>query len=344
MSWGAVSSMSGLQALRVEEIVNRGSLRDTDVRLLRQIFYEDGIVSQSEADLLFKLNNSCPVQHGDWADFFIEAITDYLVFQERPQGYLTSANANWLIEKISHDGKVDSKTELELLVTVLDKARWSPVSLVKFALQQVKHAVISGDGPLRNGKGLVAGKITEGEVDLLRRILYAFGGDGHVAITRDEADILFDIDETVADAEPNPAWTDLFVKAIANVMMSASGYSVPSREEALRQEASLQSPERQTSVLASLLSMVQSNLSSVQDAYHDQTAEERALARLEHQRIEIITNEEITEAEATWLVSRLGRDGRLSPSETALIAYLKHESPKIHPALTEAVDRLGHAA
>jgi hypothetical protein len=90
--------------------------------------------------------------------------------------------------------------------------------------------------------------------------------------------------------------------------------------------------------------MVQSNLSSVQEAYHDQTAEERALARLEHQRIEIITNEEITEAEATWLVSRLGRDGRLSPSETALIAYLKHENPKIHPALTEAVDRLGHAA
>jgi hypothetical protein len=239
---------------------------------------------------------------------------------------------------------VDSKTELELLVTVLDKARWSPVSLVKFALEQVKHAVISGNGPLRNGKALVAGQITEGEVDLLRRILYSFGGDGHVAVTRDEADVLFEIDEAVADADPNPAWTDLFVKAIANVMMSASGYSVPSREQALRQEASLQNPEQQTSVLASLLSMVQSNLASVQDAYHDQTAEERALARLEHQRIEIITNEEITAAEATWLVSRLGRDGRLSPSESALIAYLKHESPKIHPVLTEAVDRLGTAA
>ena len=136
--------MSGLQALRVDDIVSRGSLRDTDVRLLRQIFYEDGIVSPAEADLVFKLNNACPVQHADWADFFIEAITDYVVFQERPQGYLTSANAHWLIDQIAHDGKVDSKTELELLVTVLDKARWSPVSLVKFALEQVKHAVISG--------------------------------------------------------------------------------------------------------------------------------------------------------------------------------------------------------
>lgn len=68
------------------------------------------------------------------------------------------------------------------------------------------------------------------------------------------------------------------------------------------------------------------------------------MARLEHQRIEIITNEEITEAEATWLVSRLGRDGRLSPSETALVKYLEQESPKIHPSLSEAVARLVHAA
>ena len=84
-------------------------------------------------------------------------------------------------------------------------------------------------------------------------------------------------------------------------------------------------------MLAALLSMVQSNLASVQDAYHDQTAEERALARLEHQRIEIITHEEITEAEATWLVSRLGRDGRLSPSEKALVSYMNQRKPQDSP-------------
>jgi len=336
--------MSGLRSLPFDEIMRRGSIGHTDVSILRRVFHEDGIVSPDEAELLLKLNVACHVQDRDWADFFVEALTDYLVFQESPRGYLTSVNAHWLIDRLSHDGRIDRKTELELVINVLDKARWAPISLVKFALEQVKYAVISGSGPLRNGKSLEAGRITEGEVDLLRRMLYAFGGDGHVAVTRDEADILFDIDEAVRDAAANPAWTDLFVKAIANVMMSASGYAVPSREEALRQEAALENPEQQTSVLASLLSMVQSNLASVRDAYHDQTAEERALARLEHQRIEIITNEEITEAEATWLVGRLGRDGRMSPSETALVAYLKQESPKIHPALTEAVDRLGRAA
>ncbi len=123
-----------------------------DIRALRRIFYEDGIVAADEADLLFKLNDACRIKPVDWADFFVEAITDYLVFQERPQGYLTSANAHWLIDRISCDGHVHSKTELELVVNVLDKARWSPVSLVKFALNQVKSAVIHGDGPLRDGK------------------------------------------------------------------------------------------------------------------------------------------------------------------------------------------------
>ena len=85
-------------------------------------------------------------------------------------------------------------------------------------------------------------------------------------------------------------------------------------------------------------------IDSVRDAYQDQTAEERALARLEHQRIEIITNETITEAEASWLAMRLGRDGSLSPSESALVTYLRQECPRIHPVLVEAVERLGHAA
>jgi hypothetical protein len=336
--------MSGFRSLPVDEILARGSIKDTDIARFRRVLYEDGVISPDEAELLFRLNDGCALKDAAWAELFIEGITDYVVFQERPQGYVTASNAHWLIDRISKNGRVDSKIELELIVNVLDKARWAPVSLAKFALDQVKFAVTTGTGPLRAGKMLSPGCITEGEVDLLRRILYAFGGDGHVAVTRDEADILFDIDEAVEHAAPNPAWTDLFVKAVSNVIMSASGYAVPTREEALRQEASLDHPEQKTSVLAFLLSMVRSNLESVKDAYHNQTPEERALAHLEHQRIEIITNEAITEVEAAWLANRIGRDGRLSPSEQALVAYLRHESPDIHPVLVEAVGRLGRAA
>lgn len=340
--WGYF--MSGLKSLDLDEIFARGSISESDVQRFRRIFYEDGIVSSEEAETIFKLNAKCTVAHVSWSAFLIEAVTDFIVFQAQPQGYVTAENAHWLLDRIAPDGKIRTRLELDIAVSVLEKARWSPVSLAKIALEQVKAAVLTGKGPLRQGTGIPLGTISEGEVDLLRRILYAFGGHGHVAVTREEAEVLFDIDDAVADAEPNPAWTDLFVKAVANVVMATSGYAVPSREEALRQEASLDCPMQKTSVLAFLLSMVRSNLTSVRDAYHDQTPEERALARLEHQRIEIITNEAITEAEASWLATRLGRDGQLSPSETALVAYLKHESPHIHPVLIEAVERLGHAA
>lgn len=336
--------MSGLHSVPVDEILKRGRIDSSDIRALRRVFYEDGIVTAAEAERIFELNDACTPHTLEWSDFFVESITDYMVFQEAPQGYLNLTKALWLIDRVSHDGRVASKSEMALLINILDKARWSPVSLTKFALEQVKAAVIHADGPLRKGKVLPPGRITEGEVDLLRRILYAFGGDGNVAVTREEADVLFDIDEAVESGPPNPVWTDFFVKAVANVMMAASGYSVPSREEALRHEASAAAGDPQASVLAALLAMAQSNLASVCGAYRDQTSEERALTRLEHQRIEIITNEEITETEASWLVARLGRDGRLSPSEMALIAYLKQESPKIHPALIEAVDRLARAA
>lgn len=334
--------MSGFRSLPIDDIITRGTVTSSDIVSCRRVLYEDGVISSDEAELVLKLNDLCPNKAAAWNDFFIEAITDYIVFQERPQGYVTAANAHWLMDRLATGGKLHKRAELELIVNVLDKARWAPVSLVKFALEQVKNAVMTGQGPLREGKAVSPGTITAAEVDLLRRILYAFAGDGNVAITRDEAEVLFDIDNAVASNTPNPAWTDLFVKAVANVVMAASGYRVPTREEALRQEASLDHPERQTSVRAFLASML--HIGSIKDTYLDQTAEERALARLEHQRIEIITNEEVSEAEAGWLVSRIGRGGELSPSEMALLAFLKHESPKIHPVLTEAVDRFVPAA
>ena len=66
----------------------------------------------------------------------------------------------------------------------------------------------------------------------------------NVAITRSEAELLFDIADATNEAENDPAWTDLFAKAIANAIMAASGYSAPNREEALRREAWLESPWR----------------------------------------------------------------------------------------------------
>lgn len=334
--------MSILRAVSVDTIISRGSVRDQDVMRMRQAFYDDGLITPEEAMSLIRMNEACPVQDAAWAPFFVQAICDYVVNQAEPEGYVTAANADWLISMIAPDGRVRTKTELDLLLKVLDTARWSPERLVRFALEEIKRAVIEDDGPLRPKGTRSAGNISDAEVDLIRRILYAFGGDGNIAVTRAEAEVLISIEESLAGGTPNAAWTDLFVKAMANVILAVSGYAPPSREEALRSDAWLK--RRGELSPANLLgAMVSGSLSSVWDAYTEQSSEERALARLERQRIEIITNEEITEGEAAWLVERLTRDDRLTPTEIALIEYLRREATMLHPSLVELVRRTSAA-
>ena len=130
--------MGVLSAVSVSEIKARGSIKDADVLKLRRSYYDDGHITAEEAEAIIALNDACPVQDPAWADCFVETISDYIVDQAQPEGYLTAANAAWLIERISKDGRIETKTELELLVHVLDKARWAPQSLVTFTLRQVK--------------------------------------------------------------------------------------------------------------------------------------------------------------------------------------------------------------
>ncbi len=334
--------MGVLSAVSVAEIKARGSIKDADVLKLRHSYYDDGQITPDEADAIFALNEACPVQDPAWADCFVETITDYIVEQARPQGYLTADNAAWLIQRISKDGCIESKTEMELLVSVLDKARWAPQSLVRFALDQVKDAVINGTGPLRTGRLLEPGIVSDADVDLLRRIFYSFGGDGNIAVTQPEAEILFDIDAATADAENHPSWRDLFVKAIASCVMAASGYATPPREQALARDAWLD--RRGDLTLDRMAAGMASGFKGLFGGYREQSDEERAIARLTLQKIEIVTNEAVTMAEAGWLAQRIGRDGRLTPNERALLMFLKAESPSIHPNLQALVDKAAAAA
>ncbi|MEM8972530.1 MAG: hypothetical protein AAGD43_10760 [Pseudomonadota bacterium] len=335
--------MSIVNSLIFDEICNRGCIRDADVAQLREAYYADGQILENEAASLFEINDACRVQETTWAPFFIEAIADFIINDAEPQGYITKTNADWLINCVSRDGSVQTQTELELLLKVLDTARWSPECLVEFTLQQVKLAVCDGTGPLRAGTTLEAGTITDDDVDLLRRILYAFAGDGNIAITRKEAEILFDINDHIADGPQNPVFTELFIKAISSCVMAASGYSAPPREEMLRREAWLES-RGELSLGNMLTNAFQGGFAGIFGIYQEQTAEQRALARLEQQRLEIITNQEITNSEASWLVERIDRDDQITPNEEALLLCIKEASPKIAPELEPLLDKVDQAA
>ena len=334
--------MGVLSAVSVPEIKARGSIKDADVLKLRRSYYEDGCICVGEAETILALHDACPIQDPAWADCFIETITDYIVEQAEPEGYLTTENADWLMRHIAKEGQIGSKTELELLLNVLDKARWVPQSLVRCALDQVKEAIINGTGPLRVGKALSAGTVTAADVDLLRRILYSFGGDGNLAITQAEAEVLFDVDAATAEADNHPSWNDLFVKAIANCVMGASGYATPPRAVALARDAWLE--RRGELSIDEVLSGMAGGIKSLFVGYREQTSEEQAIARLTQQKIEIITREAITPVEVTWLAERIGRDGKLTANERSLLMFLQAERPAIDPRLGELMEKAATVA
>lgn len=320
-------------------MANKAKLGDEDVLQLRQSVFADGVVQRREAEALFALDRAVPEKSKSWVLFFVEAVTDYLVNIEAPKGYISQDNAQWLIRTISSNGFVDTQTELEVLLRAMDKADSMPASLSAFALAQVKHAVLDGEGPLAQGRRCIKGVVTADDVMMLRRVLYAYSGDGALSISRDEAEVLFDINDATFDADNDPSWSDLFSKAIAFSLMAAGGHIPQSREKALTREEWL--ADDSVNIGGFFSKMFANGLSGVRDAMAAPVGVEAAYSARNdafERRNQIA--EKIDAQEAAWLIDRIGRDGKFHENELALIAFLKAESHQLHPSLKPLLDKV----
>lgn len=303
----------------------------------RAVYGDDGSIDPAEIDGLFAIDEAADNSDPQWRALLVEAGTDFIVRQQEPFGYIDEANADWLIARVGKDGLIKTASELELLVKILEVAMKSPEQLVAFTLHQVESAVVDGVGPLADGGRLEPGRIGRAEADLIRRILYAFAGDAGISITRVEAEILFNINDRTAEADNDPAWSDLFAKALANCVMAASGYVAPPREVALRQEAWLNSPSGGVGTF--LTRMVSGGFAGILEAYTTPTGEKATAIRNQEKSQEIAAAEIVNQEEAKWLAERIGRDGELHENEKALLRFLRDESPSIHPALKPLIEK-----
>ena len=318
----------------LDKLIAKGKIDANDVLLLRRAMNgDDHRISAKEAEALFQINDACQGKGNEWPDFFVEALVDFLVNQADPRGYVSQAHADWLIAHISSSGVAKSATELEALVKVMEAAHSVPENLEVFAMEQVKQAVLSGQGPTRHGEELQAGQIGRAEVDILRRVLYACGSDDAVAISRTEAELLFDINDAVADVSNDASWPDLFVKAIANYLMASRGFQSPSRQDALRRESWLD--DNTTDVGGFFGKILSGGLRGILSSYNGDGDE-----RLKRQATDIAVSETVTADEAGWLAERIGRDGQFADAEKALLLFIKTESPDIHPSLKPLLEKV----
>lgn len=335
--------MSAFSSETLDELIASGNLRETGlIELAAGLDGATGL-SRSDAEKLVAIHAEVGTKDAGWPDIFIRAVSEHIVHAVEPSGYITVDKAEWLIQQIGRDGRVRTRTELDLLIDVLENVRWAPRSLVVFGLDQVLQAVRQGDGLLRPDEPQVPGQLFDEEIEIMRRLIYAYGSDRCAALTREEAEILFDINDALDGTRINTAWTEFFVKALANVVFAASGYGVPSREEALRAEAWFDGrPEAPAADV--IKAIVNSGLDEVLGAYRQQSRVEETLSRLECEYLSIITGEEPVSDDAVWLSERLGRSGTLSPNEIALVSYFGDVEVAVSPALEEVFERVRAAA
>lgn len=326
-------------------VAEGGTITAAQILKLRWEVFGDGVVDRAEAQALFDLNDACTLKNPAWNDFFVDSLTDYFVWRQKPRGYLGDDACRFVIDRVTRDGRIDGPTELELLVNIVHWARQVPEDLLVLVLSAVKETVLSGGGTLFGPKRQRGGVIDRADVEIIRRLVYAGGGGGGHTITRREADLLFDLNNATVATDNADTWCDLFVRAVASHVMFPQGApKVPGVRESERREAWLNDRRGVGQLLSEMGGAVlKGNFAenwAAADIFGTRAKRDDAERRRE-QKAGAERREAIDGAEAAWLIKRIGEDGILHDNEKALLAFIREHSPDIHPSLVPLFERAG---
>lgn len=301
-----------------EQAAKDSAITLEEILELRRSAWPDGRIDPEEAEAIFILNDKIAEPTPEWSDFFVEALVEFVVNASEPKGHVSDGNARWLIERVSHDGKVESLTELELLVRVLEKALSAPDDLRMFVLEQIEREVLTGAGPTRCGGTLDPGSITEAECTLIRRTIFASGGDRPAGVSQREAEMLFRLKDATLGAGNAPSWERLFVQGVGNYLQGWNGAKGITRERAAELEAFM---DDRTTHIGKFFG----RMARVDGTAFAQAIREVGFGRKQPGRDiagEAAADHAVTDAENLWLQARIDADGQVDALEQALLKFL----------------------
>jgi hypothetical protein len=231
------SAMAGrlpeaLTALEAE-ITENGWISADHVLRLRRALYQAGGIDRDKAACLFRLNRRVLASDAAWVEFYVEALTDFFHWRDGSDDVLPENAERMLLEWLGPRPNVKDPAELRLLLNLVFRTNGCSERFRSFVLKAVEHSVLSSEHALFGGAARQAGAIDKADVEVIRRLIYGSGGQRGIAISRREAEFLFDLNRATADADNHPAWRDLFVKAIAMHLLDGG----PSPDRVDEQEA-----------------------------------------------------------------------------------------------------------
>ena len=331
-------------------IIARKTITSTDVAWLRREVFQDGAADDTEAEAIFRLDEECTDKDESWPQLYVDALTDYFVWQTTPRGYVDEAHARYLMQRILRNNRIESATELELLCNIVHWAESVPAELAELVLFAVRESILDPDDAAY-GSGRRPRVIDPVDIELIKRAIYAPATLGGITVTRLEAEVMFDLNDATVESENHPSWKQLFVYAIGNHLMFPRPHTPPPPPaEVLRREEWL-SQRRGT---FNLLGQVGAESLKLGSGKVDlgarfriaMTAMEGPVRQrdLEGEARELqiaYERETIDEEEARWLISRVKRDGVLHENEKALLAFIRNTAPNIHESLEPLMAEAG---
>jgi len=300
-----------------------GQITAAEILNLRRDGWADGRIEAAEAEAIFVLNDHLAERTNEWADFFVEALGEFILAGGNPRGFVSEEQADWLISRLDRSGQIETMAELELLGRLFDKAERLPERLKAYAIAEIEQIVLTGNGATRDGGAVDAARITSAECRLLRRFLFSFAGDTAGGVSRAEAEMLFRLKDATLGADNAPEWAGLFVQGVANHLMAHNRFA-PLSEDRARQLDSFMN-DATPRMGAFFGRMGKSDLGG---NFADAAGRVLGFGRKGAGRDiagEVAEDRKVTESEDAWLQAQVDGNHQLDELDRALLRFIAAE-------------------
>ncbi|MBX9759191.1 MAG: hypothetical protein K2Y29_10485 [Beijerinckiaceae bacterium] len=114
----------------IDGIAASGRIGAAELASLRDYFGEVAPLTRTDAEALFELDRTVSDIHEEWTGFFVQTVTDYIVWQSRPTGLVNGAQSEWLLAQADTGRTLNA---FAILVNVLAEAdrvpAWLPAAV-----------------------------------------------------------------------------------------------------------------------------------------------------------------------------------------------------------------------
>lgn len=188
-------------------IVDKPRIGPADVTLLKSAVFRHGLIAVDAVATLLAIEHGRAEKCTEWDAFFVRVLSDHVINGLQPAGHLTAEKAAWLKRVITRGGVIASCNEFEVLIRVIEMGGQEAVHLAAFALDQIRLAVMDGEGPLRSGPAGLWARMTMDHLSAINRILAALSAGEPLSIS--EAESLFDPAHALVPGGEDAGWRQL---------------------------------------------------------------------------------------------------------------------------------------